>query len=62
MVLLRPCFARIEPWLQAARYAAAVMSELPQRNGWSIARHAARRHRDEPPGLGTVHRRTEWRF
>ena len=38
--LLRPCFARPEPWLQAGKYAAAVMSELPERNGWSIARHA----------------------
>ncbi len=38
--LLRPCFARTEPWLQAGKYIAAVMSELPERNGWSIARHA----------------------
>ena len=38
--LLRPCFARPEPWLQAGKYAAAVMSELAERNGWSIARHA----------------------
>jgi len=38
-MLLRPCFARTEPWLQAGKYAAAVMSELPERNGWSIARH-----------------------
>jgi SRSO17 transposase len=38
--LLRPCFARTEPWLQAGKYAAAVMSELPGRNGWTIARHA----------------------
>jgi SRSO17 transposase len=38
--LLRPCFARTEPWLQAGKYTVAVMSELPERNGWSIARHA----------------------
>jgi SRSO17 transposase len=38
--LLRPCFARTAPWLQAGKYTAAVMSELPERNGWSIARHA----------------------
>jgi SRSO17 transposase len=38
--LLRPCFARTGPWLQAGKYAAAVMSELPERNGWMIARHA----------------------
>ena len=43
--LLRPCFARPEPWLQAGKYAAAVMSELPERNGWSIAWHAG----DETP-------------
>ena len=40
LALLRPCFARTGPWLQAGKYAAAVMSELPERNGWSIARHA----------------------
>jgi SRSO17 transposase len=38
--LLRPCFARTEAWLQAGKYTAAVMSGLPERNGWSIARHA----------------------
>jgi hypothetical protein len=31
--LLRPCFARTEPWLQAGKYAAAVMSQIPKRNG-----------------------------
>jgi SRSO17 transposase len=36
--LLRPCFARTQVWLQAGRYMAAVMSDLPERNGWSIAR------------------------
>jgi len=45
--LLRPCFARTEPWLQAGKYAAAVMSELPERNGWSIARHAGDRTPDK---------------
>jgi SRSO17 transposase len=37
---LRPCFARTQVWLQAGKYVAAVMSDLPERNGWSIARHA----------------------
>jgi hypothetical protein len=37
--LLRPCFARTEPWLQAGKYAAAVMSQIPRRNGWTIAAH-----------------------
>ena len=45
--LLRPCFARTGPWLQAGKYAAAVMSELPERNGWSIARHAGDRTPDK---------------
>jgi hypothetical protein len=38
--LLRPCFARTEPWLQAGKYAAVVMSQVPKRNGWTIAAHA----------------------
>jgi hypothetical protein len=38
--LLRRCFARTEPWLQAGRYAAAVMSQIPRRNGWTIAAQA----------------------
>ncbi len=37
---LRPCFARTLVWLQAGKYVAAVMSDLPERNGWAIARHA----------------------
>jgi SRSO17 transposase len=45
--LLRPCFARTEPWLQAGKYAAAVMSELPEVNGWSIAGHAGDRTPDK---------------
>jgi hypothetical protein len=35
---LRACFARPQVWLQAGKYLAAVMSDLPERNGWSIAR------------------------
>ena len=35
--LLRPCFTRTEPWLQAGKYAAAVMCDLRRRNGWTIA-------------------------
>ena len=38
--LLRPCFARPEPWLQAAKYVGALASGLPKRNGWTIAEHA----------------------
>jgi hypothetical protein len=27
--LLRPCFGRVEPWLQAGKYVAALVSDLP---------------------------------
>ena len=43
--LLRPCFARTEPWLQAGKYAAAVMCDLRRRNGWTIAERSG----DRPP-------------
>jgi hypothetical protein len=36
--LLRPCFGRVESFVQARKYLAAVMSDLPERNGWSIAK------------------------
>jgi len=49
--LLRPCFARTGPWLQAGKCAAAVMSELPERNGWSIARHAGDKTPDKTQRL-----------
>ena len=49
--LLRPCFARTGPWLQAGKYAAAVMSELQERNGWSIARHAGDKTPDKTQRL-----------
>jgi SRSO17 transposase len=35
---LRACFARTQVWLQAGKYISAVMSDLPERNGRSIAR------------------------
>src|SRR5262245_47644634 len=34
---VRGCFVRIEPWVQAGKYIRACMSDLPKRNGWSIA-------------------------
>jgi DDE superfamily endonuclease len=49
--LLRPCFVRTEPWLQAGRYAAAVMSQIPRRNGWTIAAHAGDRTPDNTQRL-----------
>src|SRR5260370_1468097 len=44
--LLRPCFARTQPWLQAGKYVSALVSELPRVNGWSIARHGGDRTPD----------------
>ena len=41
--LLRPCFVRVEPWLQAGKYIGAVASDLPRRNGWTIAQQAGDR-------------------
>jgi SRSO17 transposase len=37
---LRPCFARVKPFTQAGKYMAGLMSDLPRKNGWSIAEHA----------------------
>jgi len=44
--LLRPCFTRVEPWLQAGKYAAALMSQIPRRNGWTLAEQAGDRAPD----------------
>jgi hypothetical protein len=49
--LLRPCFARVEPWLQAGKYAAALMGQIPKRNGWTIAEHAGDRTPDRTQRL-----------
>ena len=43
LALLRPCFARVGPWLQAGKYVAAVASGTPKRNGWTIAQQAGDR-------------------
>lgn len=37
---MAPCFARAEPFAQAGKYMAALASDLPRKNGWSIAEHA----------------------
>ena len=46
MGLLRSCFARTQTWLQAGRYLSALVSDLPSRNGWSVAEQAG----DRTPG------------
>ena len=49
--LLRPCFARTEPWLQAGKYVSALVNDLPRVNGWSIARHGRDRTPDRTQRL-----------
>lgn len=44
--LLRPHFRRPEVYLQAGKYLTALLSDLPERNGWSIARFAGDRTPD----------------
>jgi SRSO17 transposase len=51
LTLLRPCFARTEPWLQAGKYVSALACELPRVNGWSIARHGRDRTPDRTQRL-----------
>jgi SRSO17 transposase len=48
---LRPCFSRIEPFLQARKYVRAVMSDLQSRNGWAIAEFAGDRSPDKAQRL-----------
>ena len=38
--LLRSCFVRTQTWLQAGKYVSALVSDLPSRNGWTIAEQA----------------------
>src|SRR6266567_3166701 len=46
MGALRSCFARVQTWLQPGKYVNALASELPSRNGWSVAEHAGDRSPD----------------
>ena len=48
---LRWCFGRIEPFLQARKYVRAVMSEMPKRNGWTVAEHVGDRTPDKTQRL-----------
>ena len=41
----------MEPWLQAGKYAAALMSQIPRRNGWTIAAHVGDRTPDKTQRL-----------
>ena len=51
MGLLGPCFARTGTWLHAGRYVSALASELPKRNGWTIAEHVGDRSPDRTQRL-----------
>jgi DDE superfamily endonuclease len=43
---LRSCFTRTQTWLQSGKYVSALASDLPARNGWSVAEHAGDRTPD----------------
>ncbi|MCY0963398.1 transposase [Streptomyces sp. H27-H5] len=47
MERIRGAFARIQPWLTAACYVRAVLSDLPKRNGWTIAEWIGHRGPDK---------------
>ena len=46
MGALRGCFARTQTWQQAGKYVSALASELPKRNGWTMAEQAGDRSPD----------------
>ena len=48
---LRSCFQRIEPFVQACKYMRAVASEMPKRNGWTIAEYVGDRTPDKTQRL-----------
>jgi hypothetical protein len=43
MGLLRSCFTRTQTRRQPGKYVSALASDLPSRNGWSVAEHAGDR-------------------
>ncbi len=43
MGLIRSCFPRTQTWLQAGKYVNALVSDLPSRNGWTVAEMAGDR-------------------
>lgn len=48
---LRSCFARRKPFAQAGKYMAGLMSDLPRKNGWTIAEHVGDRTPDRTQRL-----------
>jgi SRSO17 transposase len=57
MGLLRSCFARTQTWLQAGKYLDALASELPSRNGWTVAEQAGDR---SPAKVQRLLNRASW--
>lgn len=51
MGMLRSCFARTGTWLHAGRYVGALVSDLPKRNGWTIAEQVGDRSPDRTQRL-----------
>lgn len=48
---LRPCFSRRKPFEQAGKYLTGLMSDLPRKNGWTIAEHVGDRTPDRTQRL-----------
>src|SRR3954464_9925467 len=48
---LRSCFVRTQTWQHAGRYVSALVSEIPRRNGWTIAQQAGDRTPDRTQRL-----------
>jgi SRSO17 transposase len=48
---LRSCFARTQTWQHAGRYLSALVSQVPKRNGWTIAEHIGDRTPDRTQRL-----------
>ena len=48
---LRSCFVRTQTWQHAGKYVSALVSEIPKRNGWTIAQHAGDRTPDRTQRL-----------
>jgi SRSO17 transposase len=46
MAALKSCFARTQTWLQAGKYVSGLVSDLPRRNGWTLAEQAGDRSPD----------------
>jgi SRSO17 transposase len=57
MGALRGCFVRAQTWQQAGEYVSALASELPRRNGWTMAEQAGDR---DPDRMQRLLNRASW--